>query len=231
MFEAIWWALVAVLVVLGVYFALRAWRMALKERGQEPRIEVLAAVGGGLLSGLAVGLAVLLIQRTYEDAQRYSIWKSGVEVADRIPGFTPGERAVKDINFSGKDLRNADFTDADLQGTEFRDANLRGAVFDSADLRDANLIGADLTYASFAEADLRGALLQDARFSFAIVSENLLVEGAQVNARTCWPATLIDDRLRGVEVTDAYDVHGVRQHDSDDEFVGGQQYPCRTKKG
>ncbi|WP_405806256.1 pentapeptide repeat-containing protein [Streptomyces sp. NBC_00210] len=222
------WTLVGVLVVLGIMFALLAWKMAVKEREQEPRIEVLSAVGGGLITGLAVGLAVLFLQKSFEESQKYATWRASVEVAESIPGFDPAGRDIKGINFSGKKLHAADFTGADLQGSKLRDADLEGAVFDNADLRGANLIGANLKETSFNGANLEGALLQDADFSYATVS--VKVQHAEVNARTCWPLTLKREVLEKVTVKSTYDENGVQVDDKADGLVGGQRFPCLLRK-
>ncbi|MEU4352089.1 pentapeptide repeat-containing protein [Streptomyces sp. NPDC023838] len=222
------WTLVGILIVLGIMFAALAWRMAVKEREKEPRIEVLAAVGGGLITGLAVGLAVLFLQKSFEDSQKYATWRASVEVTESIPGFDPGGRDIKGINFSGKKLYDADFTDADLQGSKFRDADLQGAVFDNANLQDADLIGANLKEASFNGANLEGALLQDADFSYAIVS--VKIDNAQVNARTCWPRTLKREVLEKVTVKPTFDENGAEVYDARDGVRGGQKFPCPLRK-
>ncbi|UFR00306.1 pentapeptide repeat-containing protein [Streptomyces sp. Go40/10] len=226
------WALVSTLVVLGVLFALIAWRMAVHEREQEPRIEVLSALGGGLITGLAVGLAVLFLQASFEQSQKYATWRANVEAAESIPGFTPGGRDIKGINFSGKNLRDADFRGLDLRGARFRDAVLQGATFDGADLEGAELIGADLEDASLNGADLHGALLQSTNMTHAEiggVSPNAL-DGAQVNGRTCWPATVKTEQLRETWVRAFEDKRGhlvtPEQEQKEDGFKGGQKAPC-----
>ncbi|MGW1610133.1 pentapeptide repeat-containing protein [Streptomyces sp. NPDC002285] len=216
------------LVVLGMMFAVLAWRMAIKEREKEPRIEVLSAVGGGLITGLAVGLAVLFLQKSFEESQKYATWRASVEVAESIPGFDPNGRDIQGINFSGKRLHAADLAGADLEDSQLRDADLEGAVLDRANLRGANLIGADLSKASLNGADLEGALLQDANFSHAIIS--VQIENAQVNARTCWPLTMRSDLLEKADVMPAYDEHGIMIDDKEDGLIGGQRFPCPLDK-
>ncbi|QJT07380.1 pentapeptide repeat-containing protein [Streptomyces asoensis] len=209
-------------------FALLAWRMAIKEREKEPRIEVLSAVGGGLITGLAVGLAVLFLQKSFEESQKYATWRASVEVAESIPGFAPNGRDIRGINFSGKRLHAADFTEADLEDSKLRDADLDGAVFNNANLRGADLIGANLREASLDGADLEGALLQDTNFAYAIVSPK--IEKAQVNARTCWPPTMRSEMLEKVIVMPAYDKNGVKIDDMKDGLKGGQRFPCPLRK-
>jgi hypothetical protein len=185
------WALLGVLILLGALGALGAvyaWRMAVREPEREPRIEVLAGIGGGLITGIAVGLSALFLEQSLGETQKYASWRANVEIASSIPGFMPGDRNIEGINFSGKELRNADFTGIAVRDVQFRDADLTGAVFDRADLRGANLIGANFYEASLKDAKLDRALLQGANLTGAIIAtDDISFRGAQVNAETCWP--------------------------------------------
>ncbi|MFF9062858.1 pentapeptide repeat-containing protein [Streptomyces sp. NPDC014882] len=224
------WALIAALVVLGSLFAADAWRMAVHQRDTESRIGVLSAIGGGLITGLAVGLAVLFLQASFEESQKYAAWRANVEAAESIPGFSPGKRDIHEINFSGKILRDADFTGVDLRGVKFRDAVLVGAVFDGANLQGAELIGADLEATSFRKADLREAKLQSADFTHAAINISAKsFADAEVNARTCWPKDLSPDMLRTVEVKEFWNRDGrlitPQQEWREDGFRGGERAP------
>lgn len=197
------WLLIASLLVLGCLFAFDAWRLAIHQREKGSRIGVLSALGGGLITGLSVGLATLNLQMSFDASTKYATWRADVESAASIPGFTPGERDIRGINFSGKDLRDADLRGLDLHGVQFRDTVLRGAMFDGADLRGANLSGANLEAASFGGTDLRGAWLQSANLTHAEVNTTGApgkFAGAQVNGRTCWPKHVYPAILAGVTV-------------------------------
>ncbi|MEU3774990.1 pentapeptide repeat-containing protein [Streptomyces sp. NPDC032472] len=118
-----------VLLALGGFLALRAWRMARREPESEPRIEVLAGIGGGLVCGIAVGLSALFMSESIRLSQEHASWRAGVESAASVPGFAAaGHDDVKTINFSGKSLHDANFNHADLRGAQFRDADLTGAT-------------------------------------------------------------------------------------------------------
>ncbi|MFD3545055.1 pentapeptide repeat-containing protein [Streptomyces sp. NPDC058655] len=183
--------------VLGAAGAIFAWRMALREPEREPRIEVLAGIGGGLITGIAVGISALFLEQSLEVSHKYATWRANVEIADSIPGFTPGDRNIKGLNFSGKSLRNADLNGAELRGAQLRDTDLRGA-----DLRNAKMQGANLVGANFFEADLRGAHLEGAKlhganFTHAIVNGvETSYMGAAVNPLTCWPAEVDTKKLK-----------------------------------
>ncbi|MFF4644555.1 pentapeptide repeat-containing protein [Streptomyces sp. NPDC001389] len=225
------WLLVATLLVLGGLFAVDAWRLAIHQREQGSRIGVLSALGGGLITGLSVGLATLNLQMSFDASTKYATWRADVESAASIPGFTPGDRDIRGINFSGKELRDADFTDVDLHGVQFRDAVLKGAVFDGANLQGANLVGADLEAASFNTTDLRGALLQSANLTHAAVNGTTADKyaGAQVNGRTCWPRNVDRAILRTVEVKSFEkrddSILTVRGEEREDGVKGGEIAP------
>ncbi|MFD5617712.1 pentapeptide repeat-containing protein [Streptomyces yangpuensis] len=229
------WALISVLLVLGCLLAFRAWRMAVREPEAEPRIEVLAGIGGGLVCGIAVGLSALFLGESIRESQENAAWRASVETADSIPGLTVAGHDIKGINFSGKSLRNADFTNADLRGARFQDADLTGASFTGADLREANLIGANLQDASLENADLSEASLHSANLSHAVVTgRETSFSGAKVNARTCWPRGMtleqLDELLNGVAV-ERYvnETSGLslsaREELKEDNVFGGQQAP------
>ncbi|MFJ9788240.1 pentapeptide repeat-containing protein [Streptomyces globosus] len=229
--------LVAVLLLVGGVLAGRAWAMAVKEPESEPRIEVLAGVGAGLITGIAVGLSAIFLEQAITAGQEYATWRASVEGAASIPGFTVAGHDIQGINFSGKSLRNADFAGVPLQGFRFRDTDLTGADFRGADLRGANLIGANLQDADLTGAKLNGALLHSANFAHASLPGRASFEGALLNARTCWPKSLerddLRDRLRDTKVQEYEDEESgktlTRYEDvQEDELRGGQQVPDCT---
>ncbi|MET7572926.1 pentapeptide repeat-containing protein [Streptomyces sp. NPDC005492] len=185
-----WEHFVAVLVLIFVGIALAAygWHMAKNgPEGTTARVEVLSGIGGGLITGFAVGLSVWFLENGFVAAQERAVWRANVEIAESIPGFTPGGRPLDGMHFTGKKMKGADFSDLDLRDMSFRDAELLGADFDGADLRGADFTGANLETASFRKADLSGALLLSANLGRAEMRTIKTLLGAQVNKKTCWP--------------------------------------------
>ncbi|QES52161.1 hypothetical protein DEJ50_04520 [Streptomyces venezuelae] len=166
--------------------------MAVKEPEREPRIEVLAGIGGGLITGIAVGVSALFLEQSLGERQKYSAWRANVEIAESIPGFTPGSRDIQGINFSGKTLRNADFRGADLRKAQLRDTDLTGADLRGARLQRANLVGANFYQADLRGAHLEGADLHAANFTRATIYDrdrdrDTDFTRSVVNKDTCWP--------------------------------------------
>ncbi|MFF8382128.1 pentapeptide repeat-containing protein [Streptomyces kanasensis] len=218
--------------ILGAVGAIFAWRMALSEPEREPRIEVLAGIGGGLVTGIAVGISALFLEQTLGEAQKYAAWRANIEIAAVIPGFTPGDRDVKGINFSGKVLHDADFTGADLRGVRFRDADLRGAIFDNAKMQGAELIGANLQDASLRGADLTRAELESANLTGAVVNApETTFKDARVDKHTCWPAGVERKKVHAATMykADAERYVPVPESPEGDAFLGGQQAPVCDK--
>ncbi|RSO09996.1 hypothetical protein DMH26_00405 [Streptomyces sp. WAC 05379] len=215
------WGIICLLIVVGVFLAAMAWKMATGPQQAATRSEILSAIGGGLVAGFAVGLSVLFLQKSFEDSQEEATWRANVEIAAKIPGFDPREHSIDGINFNAKELPAANFEGRDLSGKEFRDANLEGANF-----RNANLQGADLTHANLATADLTGANLEGAillstNLGQAEMRKVLSLKDAQVNARTCWPPKFMEDsRLEGVIVRKVFDTAG------NVEIRKGRRGPC-----
>lgn len=172
----------------GIALAAYGWHMAKKgPEGTTARVEVLSGIGGGLITGFAVGLSVLFLEKGFVAAQERAVWRANVEIAESIPGFTPGERSLDGMHFTGKRMKGADFSGLDLRDLSFRDAELLGADFDGADLRGADFTGANLETATFRKADLPDALLLSANLGRADMRGVKSMVGAQVNKKTCWP--------------------------------------------
>ncbi|MEU8514551.1 pentapeptide repeat-containing protein [Kitasatospora sp. NPDC048722] len=197
------WILVGILVLVGVFLAALAWRLAAHPTltgDSQAESSVLSGVGGGLIAGFAVGLSVMFLQQAIGKSEEAAAWRADVAIASTIPGFDSHAHSIKGLNFSGKSLRDADFSHQDLTDFEFRDADLRGADFTGADLRNADLIGARVTAAELRGAKFEGALLQDADFSWSDTTVIGTLAGAQANERTCWPPGFLNDPLmRGVD--------------------------------
>ncbi|MFE7130282.1 pentapeptide repeat-containing protein [Streptomyces sp. NPDC057638] len=187
-------AAVVALIVVGITLAGFGWRMSKGPEGRTARVEVLSGIGGGLITGFAVGLSVLFLERGFVAAQERAVWRANVEIAESIPGFTPGDRPLNGIHFTGKTLNDADFSGLDLRSKSFRDTDLKGADFDGADLRGVDFTHANLETASFREADLSGALLLSANLGQAELRTVTAMKGTQVNPMTCWPPTFLAER-------------------------------------
>ncbi|MEW2586571.1 pentapeptide repeat-containing protein [Streptomyces virginiae] len=218
---------------LGAVGAVFAWKMAVREPESEPRIEVLAGIGGGLVTGIVIGLSALFLEQTIGESQKYAAWRANIEIAQSIPGFTPDGRSVKGINFSGKDLHDADLRKTDLKNLRFRESDLRGANISGVSLRGAELIGANLYEASLLDSDLAGASLHSANLTHAaLAGAGTSFRGAKVNAYTCWPKGTPPKMLADVVVQEFWDeVTGKSlgpQEDMQDGFKGGQQAPNCT---
>ncbi|MFD6111825.1 pentapeptide repeat-containing protein [Streptomyces yangpuensis] len=182
--------------VLGTAGAVFAWRMAIKEPEREPKIEVLAGIGGGLITGIAVGVSALFLEEALSESQKYATWRASVEIAESIPGFSPGDRDIAGINFSGKSLHNADLSGVDLRGAQLRDTDLTGADLSGALLQGANLIGANFYEADLSGAKFEGAELQSANLTHAQVNvEATTFHGAVVDSHTCWPKGIQQEKV------------------------------------
>ncbi|MFD0271587.1 pentapeptide repeat-containing protein [Streptomyces sp. NPDC127106] len=233
------WALIGVLLLLGALGAagaIFAWRMAVREPDSEPRIEVLAGIGGGLVTGIAIGISALFLEQSFGESQKYAAWRANVEIADSIPGFTPNGKNMDGINFSGKALHNADLRDAPLEGFKFRESDLRGADLAGAQLQGANLIGANLYQEDLKGADLEGASLHSANLTHAVLGPAESFEGVKVNVYTCWPKGVPKEVLAAVIVVDHHDeVTGKVLRSCDDMrdgIRGGEEAPkCTLWKG
>ncbi|MEV7521686.1 pentapeptide repeat-containing protein [Streptomyces sp. NPDC091371] len=182
--------------VLGAMGAVFAWWMAIKEPEREPKIEVLAGIGGGLITGIAVGVSALFLEQALSESQKYAAWRANVEIAESIPGFSPGDRDIAGINFSGKSLHNADLRGADLRGAQLRDTDLTGANLSEAKLQGAHLIGANFYEADLSGAKLDGAELHSANLTHALVNvEATTFHGAMVDSHTCWPEGVQQEKV------------------------------------
>ncbi|MEU9159927.1 pentapeptide repeat-containing protein [Streptomyces sp. NPDC048424] len=214
------WALLGVLIFLGILGAagaIFAWRMAVREPEREPRIEVLAGIGGGLITGIAVGVSALFLEQALGESQKYAAWRANVEIAASIPGFTPGDHDIAGINFSAKELHNADLRGADLRNAQLRDTDLTGADLTGAKLQGANLIGANFYEANLTGAHLDGAELQSANLTRAVIdAEGTTFHGATVDKRTCWPDGVMQEKVDSVIV----------RNEGRDTFRGGEKAPA-----
>jgi len=174
-------------------------------------------IGKSLLTGAVLSFALLLLQvhldrvRSHEaEQEQFSL---SVSFAKDLTGFHPefpltdiplAGKTLDEAELNGQDLRGANLraaslkdaglVGADLRGADLHNASLIGAHLEGADLRGANLSGADLTRAvlwteagaaDLRHADLRGAQLKNAQMD---LPSSAKIEGAMVNATTCWPS-------------------------------------------
>ena len=173
----------------------------------ELRPEDRRSLGGALLTGAVLTLALTALQLYLDDKRREDAkeeqFKLTVSAAHDLTGFDP-EFPLAGMTLSGKILDRAPLSGDDLSSANLAGASLRDASLDSANLEDADLSRADLTGAVLWDADLRGADLRFADLNRAqllrpnAAKNHLDLHGAMVNARTCWPAFLLaTGRLRG----------------------------------
>jgi uncharacterized protein YjbI with pentapeptide repeats len=164
---------------------------------------LLGSLAAGILTGAFATVAVLLLQQWLATSSADTVWRTSVENAADIPGFTPDGHSLQDLNLSGKQLEDAGLNYADLTGVDFNDSDLRGAYFHHANLQDVNMIGANLASAELPGANLSGAQLQAARFddadisgiTFAQFKNGKWIHRAMANAETCWPRGFLESSV------------------------------------
>lgn len=92
------------------------------------------------------------------------------------------KETLVNVDFSGRDLKDASFTKANMRGSNLSHVDARGVSFFGANLEGANLEGADLREASldtarFTRTNLTNAILEGA-FAFNTKFEGSNIEGA-----------------------------------------------------
>lgn len=180
-------SLAGVFVLLGFLVLFRAWRTA---ESFPAKSGILSGIGGALVTGATLAVMSLYLQAAFAHANEESTWRANVNTSFQMAGLVVKGHDLHDpepLNFSGKELRDADFRDAEAEGIQFRDAKLRGSDFHGANLRDASFVAADLTGTEFAGADLSGADLRVTHFIRSRISDVRSMQGARVDANTCWP--------------------------------------------
>ena len=177
--------LTAVLIVLG----LALWVVAMARAGSsEGRAQVLGSLSGGVLTGAAVTVGVLLLQQWLAASSENALWRAGVETAADIPGFNPGQHPMQGLDLSGKQLEDADLSGVNVEGVQFRDTDLAKALLNGANLHDDVMWFANLQDAELPGADLSGAQIQGANFKHADIYSIKSLDGATADEYTCWPA-------------------------------------------
>jgi hypothetical protein len=109
-----------------------------------------------------------------------------------LTGFNPEGHSMAGYYLSGKTFNSAQFRNANLHKAQLRGANLRNVDATGADLGGANLFYADLTGAILDGANLAQANLQSATLERADIEHARSLDGATVNAATCWPTGFLD---------------------------------------
>jgi uncharacterized protein YjbI with pentapeptide repeats len=182
-------------------------------------------LGSSLLTGLVVAVSVMLLQIILDIARekdaREEQLRLSIGVSQDLAGLDAHGSSLSEISLAGKNLDRADLSDSNLSN-----ANLEGASLREADLRGADLEGASLYRANLARAQLAGANLDGADLRFAHLAdagvytqeddyeEAASFEGAQANARTCFPPDIftgldeVNEELRGQLEATVTDVHG-----------------------
>lgn len=95
-----------------------------------------------------------------------------ISARELVKLYAEGRRNFRNVQLSGRELKQVNLQDADLEGAYFRWADLRvanfqGANLSRADFHRANLCDASLLHATLKEANLKGANLQWADLSEA----------------------------------------------------------------
>lgn len=205
-------AVTVFLFILGGMLLRKAWRDVGGGTVKADRAQLLGNLAGGVLTGAVAAVAVLLLQQWLSASSADTLWRTNVETAADIPGFTPGNHSLQGLNLSGKALEDADLNGANLITVDFNDTDLRSAYFDNANLQGVNMIGANLATAELPSANLSGAQLQAARFDYAYVWNTTFAEykngkwidRAIANAETCWPSGFLESGL-AKEIQPGYD--------------------------
>ena len=187
------------LVVVGVIMAVLAFWLAGIEGKWSNRGQVLGGLSAGVLTGAAVTVGVLVLQQWLADSSADLVWRTSVETASDIPGFSPGHHSLQGLNLSGKQLEDADLYKADLTGVDLNDTDLRGAYFGKANLQGVKMVGANLATAELPGANLSGAQLQAVRFDDAYIWRSTFAEfkngkwiRAIASGSTCWPKGFLE---------------------------------------
>jgi uncharacterized protein YjbI with pentapeptide repeats len=158
-------------------------------------------LGMALVPGAIFGLAVFALQlyldlnnqrvQNQRDREaRHETVQLAIATTQDLSGFDPRGEPLSGVYLAGKVLDGARFEDADLRDAVLRDTSLQGAELSDAQLQRAELINADLFEAVLTDANLAGAELRAAKFEGASLYGVESLEGAIVDARTCWPARL-----------------------------------------
>ena len=180
-------------------------------------------LGSSLLTGVVVAFSVMALQIYLDIARekeaREEQLRLSIGVSQDLAGLDAHGSSLSEISLAGKnldraDLRDADLSDANLEGASLREADLRGADLEGASLYRANLARAQLAGANLDEADLRFAYLADAGVYAQAGYDQARFEGAEANARTCFPPDMItglgevNEELRGQITETKTVVHG-----------------------
>jgi hypothetical protein len=211
----------AVLIVLG----LGLWAVAMVRAGdKQGRAQVLGSLSGGILTGAAVAVGVLVLQQWLAASSEDALWRANVETAADIPGFNPGHHSMQGLDLSSKHLENADLRGKDLRGVQFRDTDLAKALLGHANLHGDVMWFANLKDAELPGADLSGAEIQGVNFEHAAIYSVKSLQGATANEYTCWPAGFFTSPKFKEVKAGVY--HDARGHVT---WSRGHEYPdCRN---
>ncbi|TVZ76577.1 pentapeptide repeat-containing protein [Streptomyces sp. BK340] len=195
------------------------------------RTGLLAGLGAGILTSLAVTFTLFAVQYSLQQSQDESTWKSSVATAADLPGFEPGHHKLNGMNFSGKQMRDADFRNTHLSGigVKFEDSILENSHFEGADARGVDFLGAHFSGSEFANTNLSGADLRSADLSHTSISGAKSLDGALVNQQTCWPHGF----TKSIKFREAC-LRKWEWHDPNNNKVHisyGQEWPACGKKG
>src|SRR5690242_18271899 len=97
--------LTVALLLLGLVVVAVALGLAISTSEKRANIaQVLGGLSSGLLTGAAVTVGVVVLQQWLADSSAEIVWRTSVETASDIPGFSPGHHSLRGLNLSGKQL-------------------------------------------------------------------------------------------------------------------------------
>lgn len=181
----------AMLIALPLVVGLALWWRYRTEPG------AMSSLGGGLLAGTLVAVAVLAVEAPRQAAVDHRSLQVTLGLQRDLTFIDLTGRDLSGLYLRGKVLNFASMRQAILDRADLREAKLAQADMRAARLRWADLTGADLPGAEMRKADLR-----DARLPGADLSEADLA-GAHLSRSELFGAALEDANLRTAVLRDA----------------------------
>jgi len=201
------WALpvVGAVGLVGLGLAL----VAVQLDGATRATELMRELGGAIVSGAVVALAILLFEESMEehrarrnellerkrdvhdamvaDAQMRHALFTALAMRDDLEGITLAGHDLQAFVGAGRSLKNADLSRSDLSRSDLSGSDLSGSDLSFANLSDADLSNAKLSGTNLLAADLSRAIL----FKTSLPKSNLHM------------AELKDAQIIGADFTDA----------------------------
>lgn len=120
---------------------------------------------------------ILCVRSTHDGRQSPSLTiKESLVGADlsnlNLAGIILTEIDLRNVNFSGSDLRSACLSRSDLSGANFQNANLSTCRITQANLQNANFTNAILSYSDLTGSNLENACFDNVDMSFVYSDKN-----------------------------------------------------------